>query len=32
MGYRTLRFWNNEVINDIEGVLRTILLTLGDEQ
>jgi very-short-patch-repair endonuclease len=32
MGYRTLRFWNNEVIVDIEGVMRTILLALGHEQ
>jgi len=27
-GYRILRFWNNEVINDIEGVLRAIALAL----
>jgi very-short-patch-repair endonuclease len=29
-GYRILRFWNNEVMNDIEGVLRSIDLTLDE--
>jgi len=29
-GYRILRFWNNEVINDIEGVLRAIALALEE--
>ena len=24
-GYRVLRFWNNEIMNDIEGVMRVIL-------
>jgi len=27
-GFRVLRFWNNEVIESTEGVLKTILLTL----
>ena len=29
-GYHVIRFWNNEVTNNIEGVLRAILLALGD--
>jgi len=24
-GYRVLRFWNHDVINDMDGVIRTIL-------
>jgi very-short-patch-repair endonuclease len=31
-GYRVLRFWNNEVLNDIEGVLGAIDLALEDEE
>ncbi|QLC24222.1 endonuclease domain-containing protein [Parasphingopyxis algicola] len=27
-GYRVLRFTNNEVLNNIEGVIRVILITL----
>ena len=27
-GYRVLRFWNNEVLENIEGVLTVILQTL----
>ncbi len=27
-GYRVLRFWNNEVFNDIEGVLTMILSSI----
>jgi very-short-patch-repair endonuclease len=27
-GYRVLRFWNNEVMKDIEGVMRMILEAL----
>jgi very-short-patch-repair endonuclease len=27
-GYRVLRFWNNEVLTNIEGVLKTILLNI----
>jgi very-short-patch-repair endonuclease len=29
-GFRVLRFWNNEVIENTEGVLEAILLTLRD--
>jgi very-short-patch-repair endonuclease len=29
-GYRVLRFWNNEVLENAEGVLLTILRTLED--
>jgi len=29
-GYRVLRFWNNEVMNDIESVLHAIALALED--
>ena len=28
-GYKVLRFWNNEVLKDIEGVMRVILEALG---
>ena len=28
MGYRVLRFWNNDVMNDLEGVIRVILAAL----
>jgi len=31
-GYRVLRFWNNEVMNNIENVLFAIDLALSDEQ
>ncbi len=27
-GYRVLRFWNNQVMNDIQGVMKTILEAL----
>ena len=27
-GYRVLRFWNNQVMNDIQGVMRVILQVL----
>jgi very-short-patch-repair endonuclease len=30
-GYRVLRFWNHQVMNDIEGVLSVIYLTLENE-
>ena len=32
-GYRILRFWNKDVMNDIEGILRSIELALveGDK-
>jgi very-short-patch-repair endonuclease len=29
-GYRVIRFWNNEVINDIDGVIRNIQFALED--
>ena len=28
-GYKVLRFWNNQVTNDIEGVIQEIIYTLG---
>ena len=28
-GYKVIRFWNNQVMNDIEGVIREIINTLG---
>ncbi|MGB7876718.1 MAG: endonuclease domain-containing protein [Anaerolineales bacterium] len=30
-GYRVLRFWNNEVIKDIDGVLRAIDIVLDKD-
>ncbi len=30
-GYKVIRFWNNEVMNDIEGVMRAILSALEDK-
>jgi very-short-patch-repair endonuclease len=30
-GYRVLRFWNNEVMNDIESVLSAIDFALGED-
>jgi adenine-specific DNA-methyltransferase len=30
-GYRVLRYWNNDVINNLEGVLETILKELNVE-
>ena len=27
-GYRVLRFWNSQVMNDIEGVIRAIILAI----
>lgn len=32
LGYRVLRFWNNEVMKDIEGVLRAIEIALDDRE
>ena len=29
-GYRVLRFWNNDVMNDIETVMKCILDTVGE--
>ena len=31
MGYKVLRFWNNDVVNDIEGVIRVILDALEQD-
>ena len=30
-GYKVLRFWNNDVMNDIESVLQAIWNVLNDE-
>ena len=30
-GYKVLRFWNNQVMNDIDGVIRAIILALEPE-
>jgi very-short-patch-repair endonuclease len=30
-GYKVIRFWNNEVINDLNGVIRVIQSTLETE-
>ena len=30
-GYHILRFWNNQIMNDIEGVLRVIDLVLEEK-
>ena len=30
-GYKIVRFWNNQVMNDIEGVIRAIEFALHDE-
>jgi very-short-patch-repair endonuclease len=27
-GYRVIRFWNNEVVENLEGVIQVILMTL----
>ena len=29
-GYRVLRFWNNDVLGNVEGVLAVILSALND--
>ena len=31
LGYKVIRFWNNQVMNDIEGVIRAIEYALHDE-
>jgi very-short-patch-repair endonuclease len=31
-GYRVLRFWNNDVLNNIEGVMRMVTATLDKER
>ncbi|MBN1536854.1 MAG: endonuclease domain-containing protein [Anaerolineales bacterium] len=30
-GYRVIRFWNNEVMNDIEGVIKAIEMVLSEK-
>jgi len=30
-GYKVIRFWNNQVMNDIEGILRAIEIALDSE-
>ena len=30
-GYKVLRFWNNEVLKNIDSVIRAIQLTLNNE-
>lgn len=27
-GYRVIRFWNNQVVNDIDGVIKEIVFAL----
>jgi very-short-patch-repair endonuclease len=31
-GYSVIRFWNNDVMNDMNGVLRAILFALSDKK
>jgi very-short-patch-repair endonuclease len=31
LGYKVIRFWNNEVMNDIEGVILAIIQALENE-
>jgi very-short-patch-repair endonuclease len=31
-GYRVLRFWNNDILTNLDGVLTTIAAALGDKQ
>jgi very-short-patch-repair endonuclease len=30
-GYRVIRFWNNEVLENIDGVLQSILMKIEDQ-
>ena len=30
-GYKVIRFWNNQVMNDIEGVIRAIMFAMGTD-
>jgi len=32
LGYKVIRFWNNEVLENIEGVLSTLTLTLSQRE
>ena len=31
-GYRLIRFWNNEIVENLDGVLEAVRLALGDSQ
>ncbi len=31
LGYKVVRFWNNDVMNDINAIIRNIQFALGDE-
>ena len=31
-GYKVIRFWNNDVMNNIEGVILTIVHALEDKE
>ncbi len=32
LGFRVIRFWNNDVMSNMEGVLQQILLALTDRR
>ena len=32
IGYKVVRFWNNDVLKDIDGVIRAIIQELDSEQ
>jgi len=32
LGYKVLRFWNNDVMNDMDGVIHAIIFAIGDEK
>lgn len=32
LGYKVIRFWNNEVSSNTEGVLSTLILTLSQRE
>ncbi len=31
-GYKVIRFWNNQVMNDMDGVIRAILFVMDNEK
>jgi len=31
-GYRVLRFWNNDILNNIQGVMAAVLQAISDKQ
>jgi very-short-patch-repair endonuclease len=31
-GYKIIRFWNNQVMDDIEGAIRAIEIALSEDQ